>query len=415
MQHEPVVYSIRQMSARCVALICTPEAERETLNKVIEETRLAPSHWRKYLVPDDPEQIGCLCHEFQDAYRWLVEGCGLSRETIAADPTAGRKWMSAGATMVATMLGLAMHYVDAAYVDGKPDPSSMRLVVLGNAYDQTGMIAAEKGRTFFNQLQFATAADVFDSIQPTRSQAADLYAGLAALARALDKWERFVHYQQSLRHDFEAAFKPLRRHLNSQIVANPRLQEFVAEAEALANAINDLHNAPRPSAGFTVEVFENARRRIQQGRYDDACGRLYRALESLSQYYLEIDFGIKSDDPNVSHLSEEQREQIRSCCGENPGPIDLAKGYQVLFALGHRAGQQVVFAKAKKGGLQNKFDGLLQARNRSILAHGFEPIEKDRVDDLCSRLQCLLQNTLGDDFDQWSRRLRIPDLPTLLG
>jgi len=410
LSEEPVIYSIRQMDAQYVAFVCTPDSERKTLGAIVAATGLHPAKWRKYPVADTPEHIGKLCVEFHNAFRWLTEECGLRPDKIAADPTAGRKWMSSGATMVAAFLGLPMHYVDAQYVGGKPDPASMKVVELGNAYDQTGFIEAERGRLFLNAFEFAAASKVFDRIRPSLSTEADLYAGLAELARVLDRWDRFEHYRDSLAPDFCTAFVRLQRYLHSLPVANPRFAGFVEEAQTLAAAVDSLHADTRPAAGFTVDVFENARRRVAQGRHDDACGRLYRTLESVSQYCLATEYGLDSAKPDYQRLSPAQQQAVRAALGDLPKAIDLAKGQRLLAALGHRLGKALL---APNGTL--KFAGLLEDRDHSILAHGFEPIPVKRVEQFCERLEGLLSEALGEEFARWRDRLCVPELPPILG
>jgi CRISPR-associated protein (TIGR02710 family) len=411
MTHEPVIFSIRQASARKVAFICTPHSEK-TLDAVVSDTGLLPSAWRKYVVADEPQQIGKLCLEFYSAFRWLTEECGIGRDKIVADPTAGRKWMSSGATIIAAFLGLTMHYVDARF-DGKPDPATMKVVELGNAYDQTGFVEAEKGRVLFNQFEFAIAAEIFERIKPSVSAQADLYSGLACLARSLDKWNRFEHYERSLTVEFDSAWLMLRRHLESVSDPRPPFSEFVDQVKGLAEAIEELHTGPRPASGFMVDVFANAKRHIAQKRYDDACGRLYRTLESLAQYFLHKDFSIDAANGTYDQLSEDQRVAIQQALGGLPSQIDLDRGFRMLKALSHGVGEAVIVGSGKKQ--TNKFSGLLQDRNSSILAHGFKPIGKDRAEDFSNRIGSLLQEVLGDDFQQWSGRLQVPLLPPLLG
>jgi hypothetical protein len=77
MQAAPVVYSIKRCEARYVAFICTPESERQTLGTIVDPAQLSAARWRNYVVGDEPAQIGRLCLEFHQAFRWLQDTCGL--------------------------------------------------------------------------------------------------------------------------------------------------------------------------------------------------------------------------------------------------------------------------------------------------------------------------------------------------
>ncbi len=413
MSHEPVVFSIQQTAAQWVAFICTPDSEK-TLDAVIAATALNPSRWRKYVISDEPRQIGRLCAEFYGAFRWLTEECGLGSEGIAADPTAGRKWMSSGATMVAAFLGLKMQYVDVIYLAGKPDPNTMKVVELGNAYDQTGFVEAEKGRVLFNEYEFATAAEVFERIRPSISERADLYQGLTELSRTLDRWDKFEHYENSLKASYDVALEKLRRHLNSVEGEYALLVDFVRESDRLAHAIEELHREKRPAIGFTVDLFCNAQRRIRQHRYDDACARLYRCLESLAQYFLKQDLGIDTSKPDWEQLTYDQRQSIQALLAPLPDKIALDHGLKVLFALNHELGTDTDVMVRQKEKLINKFAGLLEDRNSSILAHGFIPIQAKRVEAFSRRLRELLARVSPEEFEYWEGRLQAPQLPHLL-
>lgn len=413
MQAAPVVFSLKQCEARYAAFVCTPDSERQTLPTVLAETGLSAANWRKCVVADEPAQIGRLCLEIHQAYRWLHETCGVPAESIGADPTAGRKWMSAGTTMIAAFLGVPMLYVDAKYVGNVPDPASMALVTLGNAYDQTGFVEAESGRRCFNEGNFAAAAEIFDRIRPTISAQHDLYAGLAEIARALDRWDRFEHFEQSLRPDFDRALVSLNRHLDSVTDGTAALREFAAAIKNLAAAIDSLpRDNPLANCGFAVDVYLSARRCMRRGRWDDACSRLYRVLEALSQFLLKSSYGIDTAKPDFECFSPEQRAKIEQYCARLPIPIDLGNGWKVLLALGHPAAASVL--RVKGGNPQNTFSGLLELRDHSILAHGFKPIGRERVEQFSTKIESLLQQSLGAEFQLWVDRLTCPQLCRLL-
>ena len=92
----PLTYSLRQIQPDFAALLCTP-GSAATTDKVLADFPLAPSRTRRREVADDPAEIGRLIHEFYECFLWLRDQCQLAPSDIQVDPTAGRKWMSAGA------------------------------------------------------------------------------------------------------------------------------------------------------------------------------------------------------------------------------------------------------------------------------------------------------------------------------
>ena len=128
---EPVIYSLKRLQPDMVVYLCTGnEAGKkngsvEYLDTISKEYTISPSKMKCLEVQDSPSCIGDLCLKFYEGYRWL-RNAGYPDEQIVCDPTAGRKWMSAAATMVASQLGLDMFYVDAKWDKGKVAENSMR-------------------------------------------------------------------------------------------------------------------------------------------------------------------------------------------------------------------------------------------------------------------------------------------------
>jgi len=123
-----------------------------------------------------------------------------------------------------------------------------------------------------------------------------------------------------------------------------------------------------------AELLNNAERRIDEGKYDDAVARLYRSIEFISQVKLK-EFGLNSSDFDINLLKQKisRAEIIDKYIIPNKErgklKIGLNSGYEVLRDLDDDIGEK--FAKDKE--MQN----LLSKRNYSILAHGTKSICKD--------------------------------------
>lgn len=404
---EPVVFSLQQIQPDYAAFVCTPESAK-TLDDVLSRYGINPSHiWRREVF-DRPDQIGRLVHEFYAAFLWLRDQCHVAPSDIYTDPTPGRKWMSAGTTMLASFLGLNMYYTDVRFVDQKPDPSTMKFVPLGNAYEQTGFLEAEKGRDLFNRYEFSSAAQIFDRLHPRVSAQADLFAGLGKLSRVLHRWELFEHYDQSLAEQFNDAFTDLGRCAYSTLLPEG-FEEFLNEARRLAAAIQEITAETKPTFLATADLVLNAERRLSQGHYDDAVARCYRALESLSQLYLS-QFKLDPSRPDYNILSPAQRDKVVAQVSLLPKEISLENGWRILFALGHPAARQI-YHESNNRKLHNRFQGLLDDRNRSILAHGWRPVGAERAREWVSRLKQLLNDVEGDKARSVLAKLQPPCLP----
>ncbi|GIW97298.1 MAG: CRISPR-associated protein [Pirellulaceae bacterium] len=407
---DPVLFSIRELQPEYLGLIGTRQSER-TMDEVFRQIAFPPHKTRVEIVEDSPECIGDLTYRVYDIYHWMRCHVGLSADQIAIDPTPGRKWMSAGTTMVASYLGLTMFYVDVRFVGGRPDPSSMRLIRLGNAFDQTGFLLSDRGCVMFNSGHYAAAARFFRRIRPSRSQETDYFHGLAELADALHRWDLFEHYQHSLREQFDIALESLRRFARGGHVPS-EFHHFLEQVSLLADAIDQVTQAPRPTLLAVADLTRNAERRIRQGHYDDAVARLYRAFEALAQYHLVADFGIDPSDPQWDGKAPEVRAAVQRACGQMPKNVASVHGWTILRELGHPVASHV-FVPAKNGQWRMKLEGLLGDRNNSILAHGWRPISRDRAEKMFERIVELLGSLESQELSEAYQRLSVPAIPTM--
>jgi CRISPR-associated protein (TIGR02710 family) len=107
----------------------------------------------------------------------------------------------------------------------------------------------------------------------------------------------------------------------------------------------------------------NADRRATQNRYDDAVGRLYRALELLAQVRLWQKYQICTGNLDVSKLPEDIKSDYKS-----QGELGLLKSYQLLTQMSLEPIGELY--------QQHKQDikKVLRKRNDSLFAHGFTPV-----------------------------------------
>ncbi|HIE31816.1 MAG TPA: TIGR02710 family CRISPR-associated protein, partial [Methanosarcinales archaeon] len=122
------------------------------------------------------------------------------------------------------------------------------------------------------------------------------------------------------------------------------------------------------------DLLLNSERRASQGRYDDAVGRLYRALELLVQIRLKLQYGIKTDDVDVKKIPQEYREEYepKNDMKDRKNKIGLKESYELLAKLNDDDPLAKIYLSRK-----SELIGLLEVRNLSIFAHGFRPITKE--------------------------------------
>lgn len=199
---------------------------------------------------------------------------------------------------------------------------------------------------------------------------------------ALDAWDRW---------DLDRA-KSLLGDRASEVDTNDR---FLAPIKRVAHSCNllvqgaQLENARKAIKhgnffhGFEAveDLLLNAARRASQERYDDAVGRLYRSMELTAQLLLLLDHsGIRTANVELELLPEPLRTLYEEKRDIRKGRIQLAlvASFDLLADLGNPLGM----AWRNR---RSAFLDALEARNHSLLAHGFLPVtytEWQRLDEV---------------------------------
>lgn len=186
------------------------------------------------------------------------------------------------------------------------------------------------------------------------------------LARGLDAWDRFDHaeaWQDLAGFMSYGELRPLLLFL----------KRVMGSRAAIAEAMDSEFCAPDLTWGHGYELVEdlllNTERRAKLARYDDAVGRLYRALELLVQIRLWKEYEIKTGNVALEKLPDSIQPTYQTLADAG-GKIQLGlrNSYQLLThfendPLGelYRRQEQQIFDR-------------LQIRNYSILAHGLRPV-----------------------------------------
>lgn len=398
------IFSIETLGPDSVAFICTPTSSR-FVDEIARSCNLPAACLQTFEVPDDPDQLGNLISKTHDAYRWLENKCGPDR-TLYINPTAGRKWMSTGMTMFAGRTGAEIFYVDVQYKDGKPDPTTMRLLTLGNADDYTGMFQADDARLLFNRGDFAGAAQTFNGINAIgRAAARELYRGLTGISDALDGWDKFQHYRsEAIANGLNASLEECCRGARELGID---LSDFEAGMKALERSMRSVTQDAKPSLLAIADLLQNGSRRLAMGRTDDAVARFYRALEAIAQHMLANN-GIDASSIDWSAVSDDAKNEFDKSRGHETGTalptkLPLMQAFQLARAMELNGAGDFFNAQGRF-----TFERHLGNRNDSILAHGWNAVSESNSASFRKAVNDALQR-LGADPTGWE----VPMLPKL--
>jgi CRISPR-associated protein (TIGR02710 family) len=319
-----------------------------------------------YRVVDSPMDIGDAFDRFEHLLSELEE-MGNRREEILLDATGGTTPMRLGCALAAMTRGISMIHqrVPQRYVNGRWERDESReieVAPMGNPLVATGLLREGQGVELFNRRDYGASALVFEDIAQKVSgvEREHYYRGLLLLSEGYAAWDVA---------DYGGALGWLREAREELGVGFSEV-DLAERAEALGDRIS-VHLPflgslrGRLSIENVVDMLENARRRIvDQGRYDDGVARLYRCVEMWHQWRLS-QHSISTEKVSWEKLDEGTRARFLEQAGLSELPEIL--GLHQARLLDHTLSGDVAEDDAV-------LRDLLQKRNRSILAHGLEPI-----------------------------------------
>ncbi len=151
-----------------------------------------------------------------------------------------------------------------------------------------------------------------------------------------------------------------------------------------------------------LDIFFNGVRRLKMGFYDDAAARFYRLLEYLAQFELYTKFGLETGEIDLEKLRKlgvlEKWFEVRE--NKNAEQVGLAPAYELLKLLGNPVGEL----------LSDEVKEFLNTRNYSILAHGFEPVDRDRAEKFYSYLEEKVLPKFIENFESKKTLFEFPKI-----
>ncbi len=350
----------------------TDEATNEMVGKILEKMKMKPLEYKKFFVKQYVSTMETM-QEFFKAYYWLKEK-GVSEVIVDASntlkPRAIALYMTSSFIDVFKDLTgeepiIKLDYINCPFdSNGKPIIGKEELIELDEPSDTIGFALSIYAINLFNNFVYSSAAKIFEMLEKrTTSDHHLLYSGLKKLSNSFDMWEKF-QLSRAIKEMDEAIL--IFRKVKTYIFANKILPQLEGIRSTLADTEKDfgLHQI--------VDLYQNANRRLEENRFDDALARFYSCLELISRFSLGK-HGIDPSNPDYAKLPE-------ACMGEfkkrNKGllpiEIELKKGFELLACLNDPLGREV--EKDKK-----TFLGLIGLRNQSILAHGIKPVSEQNA------------------------------------
>ncbi len=382
-------------------LFITTEKSRETTMSYIENDNALQRKEYKIETIKDENDIELIEEECSKYIIQLIEK-GFSNKDITVDFTSGTKAMSAG-----LILASFHHKIKKiSYITG--ERNGYGRVISG----RERMISLEPNLIFLKDL-LSKAIDLFNRYQyegciqlvedaKGLSISEEKYLSLAdfieSLCCAYHNWDCFFHQEA-----FEILNKMEKENKNSNLLLNFQLKRIINNHKQF------LYKEQETKYSFekAVDLYNNARRRIEEGKFDDAVARCYRLLEYLAQYHLYQKYQLETENIDVEKLPENFIAENRIWI-KNKRKIDLSlyHSYQLLYTLDDSLGKYFIEQFHEEKNLKKA----LEIRNHSILAHGFQAIDNKKCDFMFSLTEEFLRITDKQSFEQLQGRMAFPKL-----
>lgn len=418
---EPLIHSIDNIKPILVYFI-----HSEKTLSVVDEINKNTKHKYDYLTKqvDNHESIE---DAFEKSKEVLFELNKKGWDEITIDFTGGTKPMTAGLVLAST----GDKYTDSynySYVGSKisedaevRNKEGVGIVISGHEqikpqkdpYDTYAVLEFNRGKNFFNHYQFEAAIQNFKEAEAKLDDGKlkDLAKFYIKLVNFYQKWDKFNDkieiYNEKLGKN--ESFK-LPSYFQKEIIKKcPKnlLANDFNNSDEFINQLNDnlkflrlkIQNNQKEAMGYYLpDLLNNAKRKIDEGFYDDAVARLYRAIELIAQVSLNENGLIdveKFKNHKVFHINRKQfmtQTKFDSDIPKELGAWNIKeyderektfkvpkdKSFKILELFGEDL--------AKKYFADNQLKNAVNKRNDSILAHGLNPMNKKDANDLYNRV-----------------------------
>lgn len=335
----------------------------------------------------------------------------LSDYKVIVDYTSGTKTM----TMSAAFASMIYHK-DLVFVGGNRGQTG--IVSQGtekptsqNLYSVYDDLMFEKINDLFNSNRFEAGEILLDDIVGNNPDK-EIYTRLFKIYNCFDIFD----YETAYKLFDEEFLEMLRKRWpeNAQKFSDNR--RSLSSMRKLDPEIVDLGKKPWKNKKYKRRCFyilanllNNAQRRFEEKKYDDAIARLYRSFEFIAQIELKTKYGLitsKIDMESLKsrNLDESYLNKLENSRDEKSGNIRLGleQDYILLKNLGSNLG--VFYCNN-----ENKIRNVTIHRNNSILAHGFNFSSVEDYNDF-EDIVMEMANILTDDISRFMNESSFPKL-----
>ena len=274
--------------------------------------------------------------------------------------TSGTKTMTMTAALISTLYNKELVAINGErYSDG----DSKNLIIEGtekidylNLYKYHDIILIRKLKDLFNSHRFESGKFLLDDITGLNINK-EAYLKLFKSYYFYD----IVNFKEAFNNFDCQLFKDNFSNFSHQLKLNKDALEIILGNEHCEEKIKDLY--------ILASIINNAKRRADEKKYDDAIARLYSSFEFIGQSKLKNEYGIDSSDVDIKilenyHIQKKHMDKYKRIKGKIK--LSLERDYKLLDQLDDSLGKHYM-------NNLNHIRNILETRNYSILAHGINP------------------------------------------
>lgn len=397
---EPSIIRINKLKPDLVYFIHSIKSKENALF-IIEETEIKNFKFKQL---EDHESVD---DSFIKSLECINE---LEQENfkVIGDFTVGTKPMVAGLVMACIEKNCEYVYLGESSEDSRHD--GMGPVKSGqektknqeNPYENYAINEFKSGREFFDKYQFIASFDNFSNAEmklkfAELKQRSNIFM---KIVRFYDSWDKFNDSLDDipLNEFLEGIIlKKIKNTENLRKYFENEIPEFYSQMKKNKTFLDKkITNKTSESISYYLpDLLSNAKRRIDEGKYDDAVARLYRAMELISQIRLN-----QYNLLDTSQIDEDKtffidKKKVKSKASKkvlaeidtwNPKDwkkpnikfldFDSGKNYRLLNFFSKDEKYDLTDSTCKLVTNYYKINSQVQKRNTSILAHGLKPLNK---------------------------------------
>lgn len=347
----PVITSVKRYQPDFVLFFATTEPQGGSRRLIIEKTEKGESIVTQTGLRPDCYKIVVITHpdDLDDCYQCMCKALHefSQYEKRIADYTGGTKSMSIALALAALTTDYELSLVTGPRKNLIKVLTGTETAVRATTTTIRARILLEDASLLYKKYEYAGAAAVLEQmlqLELPPDKRGDLIA-LHAFLKAIAAWDRFFYDQ-------------------AQEILQPVANLWPEGMQVLA-AIRKSGSKTNLGYVAVADLVGNAQRRAEQGRFDDAVLRLYRAVELLAQLRLKLNYDLDTADLDLSRLPE---KLVSEFAKRKEATGKAWAGFLEAFLILH--GLNDPLGNLYHQGWKERLKDLQQIRNSSFLEHG---------------------------------------------